>query len=163
MGDAMGAGRVVGVKALVLLIGIPVVEIVVAVWVAGLIGVGWMLLLLVGLTLLGLFLLPKVGLGGLRRLQVVAQRGERPGPELVNSGLLMVAALLLIIPGFVTAAVGLLLLIPPVRHGLGRWWGRRFTGSVQVIHAGMGPSDGVVIDTSSSEAMPPTRPELDRP
>ena len=109
----MGAGRLVRVKALVLLLGIPIVEIVVAVWVAGLIGVGWMLLLLLGLTLLGLFLLPKVGLGGLRRLQVVTQQGERPGPELVNSGLLMVAALLLIIPGFVTAAVGLAAARPP--------------------------------------------------
>ena len=50
-----------------------------------------MLLLLLGLTLLGLFLLPRVGLSGIRRVQLATERGERPGPELVNGGLLMVA------------------------------------------------------------------------
>lgn len=137
---------------LVLLLGIPIVEIVVAAWVAGQIGVGWMLLALLALTLLGLFLLPRVGVHGIRRVQQATERGERPGAELVNGGLLMVAALLLILPGFVTGVLGLLLLVPPIRHGVARWWGKRFRGRVEVIHASTGPRGGVVIDAASSEA-----------
>ena len=134
---------------LVLLLGIPIVEIVVAAWVAGQIGVGWMLLALLGLTLLGLFLLPRVGLHGIRRVQQATERGERPGRELVDGGLLMVAALLLILPGFVTGLVGLLLLVPPLRHVVGRSWSKRFDAQVQVVHA---TARGSVIDASSSES-----------
>jgi UPF0716 protein FxsA len=158
----MAAGRVVVMTLLVLLIGLPILEIVVAAWVASVIGFWWMVLALVGLSALGLFLLPKVGLSSIRRVQVALRNGERPAPPLVNGGLMMVAALMLLLPGFVTGVCGLLLLIPPIRHGVARYWMRRFGIRYTVIHStpGGGLTAEDVIDADSSESQPPPRPEL---
>ncbi len=145
---------------LVALLAALLAEIVVAVWVAQAIGFGWMALALVGLTALGVYLLPRVGSQGIRRVRQAVANGEQPGRELVNGGLLMVAAVLLIIPGFVTGAMGLVLLVPPVRHVVAGWWGRRMGTKVQVIQASYG---GSVIDTSASDGPPSQRPELDAP
>ena len=58
----------------------------------------------------------------------MVERGEVPATELVDGGLLLAAGSMLIVPGFVTDAVGLLLLLPPVRalfrNRLGRPLGR---------------------------------------
>jgi UPF0716 protein FxsA len=102
-------------------------------------------------------------MSSIRRVQQALAVGEKPGPELVNGGLLLVAAVLLIIPGFVSGAIGLLLLVPPVRHAVGRWWSRRLGGRVRVIRSSYG---GTVIDTSSdngTQPPPPAPPELDQP
>jgi UPF0716 protein FxsA len=158
------------VTVLLVLLASLLVEIAVAVWVAQLIGFWWMALALVGLSLLGLFLLPKVGMQGIRRVQEAAAKGEQPGRQLVDGGLLMVAALLLLIPGFVTGAMGLVLLVPPVRHGVAGWWSRRIGAKVRVIQATYGGTiittngggSGSVIDTSATDVAspPPSRPEL---
>jgi len=153
---------------LVALLAALLVEIVVAVWVAQLIGFWWMAFALVGLSVLGFVLLPRVGLQALRRVQDSVARGEKPGRELVDGGMKLVAATLLLIPGFVTGAIGLLLLVPFVRHGVARWWGRRINAKVEVIRASYG---GAVIDTSATEGTSPTdssessapRPELPAP
>ncbi|MFF2851201.1 FxsA family membrane protein [Streptomyces sp. NPDC058001] len=52
-----------------------------------------------------------------------AQRGENPetGARSEGNGLVMLAGLLLIIPGMISDAVGLLLLVPPVRKALSRY------------------------------------------
>ncbi|MEU8837769.1 FxsA family membrane protein [Streptomyces roseus] len=60
-----------------------------------------------------------------------AQQGQQPPFQAAKAqsgsgnGLTMLAGLLLILPGLLSDAVGLLLLIPPVRA----WTGRRLTGS----------------------------------
>ncbi len=48
-------------------------------------------------------------------LQQSAQRREVPAKELMDRFLKVVGGTLLVIPGFVTAAIGLLLFLPPVR------------------------------------------------
>jgi UPF0716 protein FxsA len=148
------------VAVLVALLASLLVELVVAVWVAQAFGFGWMVLALVGLTALGLFLLPRVGLQGIRRVQQAVAAGEQPGRSMVDGGLLLVAAVLLIIPGFVTGVMGLALLVPPVRHAVAAFWSRRLGLRVQVLKASYG---GSVIDTSATDAPPPARPELDAP
>ena len=145
---------------LVALLAALLVEIVVAVWVAQLVGFWWMALALVGLSALGFFLVPRVGLQAMRRVQESVAKGEQPGRELVDGGMKLVAAILLLIPGFVTGAMGLLLLIPPVRHSVARWWGRRINAKVQVIRASYG---GAVIDTSATEGSSPAPPPAERP
>ncbi len=106
--------------ALILLLAVPIIEIIVAVWVADLVGFGWMALALVGLSLLGLLLLPRVGMSSYRRVRESVARGEQPGAQIVGGLLLLLAAVLLLVPGFVTGAIGLLLLVPPVRRAAAR-------------------------------------------
>jgi UPF0716 family protein affecting phage T7 exclusion len=43
-------------------------------------------------------------------------RAGRPGNEVMQGAMIVLASILLLIPGFVTDAVGLLLFVPPVRE-----------------------------------------------
>jgi UPF0716 protein FxsA len=100
---------------LALLIAVPLVEIYVMIqvgqWIGALNMVGLLLLVSIG----GIFLVKHQGIGVFRRIRGALDAGRVPGPELLDAALLLVAGLLLVIPGFVTDFFGLLLLLPPVR------------------------------------------------
>jgi UPF0716 protein FxsA len=103
--------------ALAPLVGVTaaVVEVLAFVAVARPLGAGWAVLLIALSSVVGLVLLRREGVRAWRRFRVVAERGEPPGRQ-VSDGLVgLVGALLLAIPGFVSAVLGLLLLTPPVR------------------------------------------------
>ncbi len=94
---------------------LPIVELYVIVTVSGLIGLVPTLALLVAVSLGGAWLVKRQGIGVWGRTRSVVERGEVPAAEMVDGGLLLAAGSMLIVPGFVTDAVGLLLLLPPVR------------------------------------------------
>src|SRR5262245_44252503 len=71
------------------------------------------LLLLV--SLFGAWLVKRQGLGVLARIREQRMAGRLPAAEVFDGALILVAGVLLVIPGFVTDALGLLLLIPPIR------------------------------------------------
>ena len=100
---------------LFILIGIPVIEIYVFAEVGGIIG-GWAT---VGLTLLtaalGALLFRSQGTAVLKRAQEQLRREETPLAEIIDGIGLLLAALFLFLPGFVTDAAGFLLFIPPLR------------------------------------------------
>jgi UPF0716 protein FxsA len=97
-----------------------IAELVAFVFVARYIGVGWTVLLVVATSLLGAFLLKREGTRAWTRFRDVQEAGGRPGPHLVRAVVGLGAALLLVVPGFLTDIAGLLLLIPPVRSLAGR-------------------------------------------
>src|SRR5262245_28956540 len=140
----------------VLVLGLPILEIAVAALVASWIGFGWMLLLLIGLSALGVLLLPRIGISAFGRVRQSIDRGQDPSSEIVSRMLLLLAAVLLILPGFVTGAIGLVLLLPPVRHAAARYATGRIHGRVQVVRATYGR--GEVIDTDARETAPRPRP-----
>ena len=76
------------------------------------------------------------------RVQERLQRGEAPADELVGGLFLLFGGALLITPGFVTDAIGFLLLLRPTRmllvHALGK-------SLVSQLHARAGRSGGAVI------------------
>ncbi|MFJ7068957.1 FxsA family membrane protein [Streptomyces sp. NPDC101115] len=90
------------------------------------------LLLLVGGGVLGAAVIKRAGrrafanlTGTFQRAQEAAQRGEMPtapgkAAAADRNGFLMLGGLLLMIPGLISDAVGLLLLVPPVRAAVGR-------------------------------------------
>ena len=98
-----------------LFVVVPLVELYVLVVVAG--AIGWLpaLALLLGVSFLGVWLVKREGVGVLRRTRDTLARGEMPANEMIDGGLLVVAGVLCVVPGFVTAAMGLLLILPPVR------------------------------------------------
>ena len=55
------------------------------------------------------------GMQVLLRVQASFQRREAPAFELLEGAAILIAGVLLLLPGFVTDAVGYLLLIPPLR------------------------------------------------
>lgn len=93
----------------------PLVELYVIVQMAQRIGLLPALGLLVLLSLFGAWLVRREGVAVLRRLRGSLADGELPTKPLVDGGLIVVAGALCIVPGFVSACIGLLLLIPPVR------------------------------------------------
>ena len=104
----------VGLLLLVLL-AVPIAELFVIVRVAGGIGIGNTLLLLVAVSVIGVWLAKYVGLGVLRRMQDVVARGRVPSRELVDGALVLLAGVLLVAPGFLSDVVAVLLLLPPTR------------------------------------------------
>ncbi|MEV8517020.1 FxsA family protein [Dactylosporangium sp. NPDC051484] len=97
-----------------------VVEITVFVLVAHAIGWAWAVLIGLATMLIGAMLVKREGVRAWSGFRDALAEGRPAGGE-VSDGLTgLIGALLLIVPGFVTAAAGLLLLAPPVRAYTGR-------------------------------------------
>lgn len=114
---------------LLLFVVLPVLELVVLVRVAGALGVLETIALLVLIGAFGWWLCKLQGLSVLRRIQDTVARGEAPGRDLADGGLIAAAGLFLLLPGFVSDIAALVLLLPPtravVRGALGALVGRR--------------------------------------
>lgn len=123
-----------------LFIVVPIVEIYVAVLVGHAIGALNTIGLLALLSILGVWLTKHEGLSVISRIRQQLDAGRMPTNELIDGGLVLAGGVLLIAPGFVTDAVGLLLLFPPTRlvaRGILR---RRFRG--RVTYFGRPTGDG---------------------
>ena len=108
----------------------PIVEIALFVQVAQRIGVFDTLALMLAISLFGAWLIKRQGVGTLARMRADLDDGRVPTGPMTDGALLAVAGFLLLVPGFVTDAFGLALLIPPVRAGVRRVLGLRFTARV---------------------------------
>jgi UPF0716 protein FxsA len=122
------------------------------------IGFGWAVLLLIGVSALGPFLIKRAGLGVLARTQERIAQGDLPTRELLDGVVVLAAGIMICIPGFISDALGLLLLIGPVRHTLIRVGGRGMARRVETMR----PVGWGVIDVRTwppSEDTPaPTQP-----
>ncbi len=110
---------------LLLLIGLPVLELLVLIQVGRHIGALPTLGLLVLTALLGLALLRRQGYAILASARSRVALGELPGAEMLSGLFLAAAGMLLLIPGFITDVLGLCCLLPPLRRGLIAWVARR--------------------------------------
>ena len=122
---------------LVLLIVVPVAELYVILQVAHLIGLVPTLVVLLAVSFLGAWLLKREGTAAWRRVREATERGEMPATQVADGALVLLGGALLMTPGFITDAFGLLLLVPGVRvalrGGIRRllWrWGRNRVGIV---------------------------------
>jgi UPF0716 protein FxsA len=113
-----------GIALRLLVIALPLMEIAAFVLVGQAIGVGATLLLVLAAAVAGALLVKSRGLALLARFRDMARRGEWPGAEPFDDFLLILAGLLLILPGFVSDAVAVALLFGPLRRAIHRW-GRR--------------------------------------
>ena len=99
-----------------LLICWPVAEILAAVAVGHAIGVLPTLLLLIASWPLGIWALGSQGRAAWRRLGEAIDARRPPGREVLDGALVVIGGALLIIPGFITDAIGVVLLLPPMRR-----------------------------------------------
>ena len=155
---------------------VPILELAVFLQVAQWIG-GWeALFLLLAISLAGFWLVKVQGVSVFRQgplgpgqVAGVFRQGRSelnqrrvPGRSIVDGALIVAAGGLLIIPGFVTAILGLALLIPPtripVREFLIRRWTKRYAvRRVPMSTAAPRPTvirvDSVVVDRSEPEQL----------
>ncbi len=121
------------------------VEIAAFVVVADRIGVLLALVILFGVSALGPFVVKRVGVGVLAHTRERLERGELPTRELLDGIVVLAAGALITVPGFVGDAVGLALMVGPVRHAVIRLGGHRLARHVRRFPAGGIP----VIDARS--------------
>ena len=105
---------------LLIFVGIPLMELSVLIEVGSDIGAFSTILLCLLTAAIGLSLIRMQGLKVIADLQNASQDGQPLVEPLVHGFFLLVAGVCLFFPGFVTDAIGGLLLIPPVRLALGR-------------------------------------------
>jgi UPF0716 protein FxsA len=101
--------------ALLFLILWPIAELFVAIKVAEAIGVLLTVILVLAGWPLGMWLAKTQGRAAWRRLSTAVERGRPPGREAIDGALVLIGAILLIVPGFITDGLGLLLLLAPTR------------------------------------------------
>ncbi|HIC79791.1 MAG TPA: FxsA family protein [Kiloniellaceae bacterium] len=150
--------------ALVLLavfIGLPLLEIAVFIEVGSAFGVWPTIAATVATAIAGSLLLRAQGLATLLRARAQMDQGQLPAREMFEGICLVLAGALLLVPGFVTDALGLLLFVPPFREVL-----RRFIGHRLAARGGQGRTrifvDGQEVNPNSWEGGGPARPDDDR-
>jgi UPF0716 protein FxsA len=111
---------------------VPIVEIYVIVQVGEAIGVIPTVLLLLADAVLGTWIFRREGRRAWRALQQAIGEHRVPTREVADGALIVLGGALMLAPGFVTDAVGLLCVLPPTRAMLRRalsvWVGRRLVG-----------------------------------
>ena len=104
-----------GWAVLVAFIVVPLAEIYVLIQVGQVIGIWWTILLLVADSVLGTWLIRREGGRAWRALQVALSSGRMPARELADGALILIGGTLMLSPGFVTDAFGILLILPVTR------------------------------------------------
>jgi UPF0716 protein FxsA len=143
----------------------PLVELAVFVQVSQWIGFLDAFGLLLVISVIGVLIVRSQGLGVWRRVRAQIRQGIVPTADLVNGLLILVAGLLLILPGFVSSVVGLLLLLPPVRAFFRGRLQKRYTVRaanhvVKVVNTRTSnsratPSDAIEVLPPAARPLPP--------
>jgi UPF0716 protein FxsA len=97
------------------LIALPIIEIAIFIKVGQVIGLLPTLALIIGAAILGGLLLRQQGLSVLTQLRDNVNTGRMPGRTIADAMMIGLAALFLVLPGFLSDLVALALLLPPVR------------------------------------------------
>ena len=98
-----------------LLIALPLTELYLMIQVGDVIGVLPTVFLVLALSISGAFVLRYQGRDAWRRFTYALRDGRTPTREVSDGLLIFLGGLLLLVPGFLTAAVGLIVLFPPTR------------------------------------------------
>jgi UPF0716 protein FxsA len=137
----------VGWALLLAFVVVPLAEIYVLIQVGQVIGVWWTILLLVADSLLGTWLIRREGGRAWRALQAALSSGRMPARELADGALILIGGTLMLAPGFVTDAVGILLILPLTRPVARRLLTTVVARRLVVVPPGSRrpPSDGPVV------------------
>ena len=99
----------------IVFIVVPLVEIYVLIQVGQVIGAWWTILLLVLDSLFGTWLIKREGARAWLALRTALETGRMPARELADGALILVGGTLMLSPGFVTDALGIVLILPLTR------------------------------------------------
>lgn len=113
---------------------LPIVEIALFIQVGSAIGVLPVIALVLASAVLGVAVMRRQGAQAAMDVQRAMQDFRDPAKPMAHGALVMIAGALLVLPGLFTSALGLILLIAPVRELILR----RMAGRVRVTRAGFG-------------------------
>ena len=148
-----------------LFLTLPLIEIALFVTVGGWLTLWPTLAIVLGTGVLGVFVMRLQGLRAVLDMRNSMKTMQNPLSPMANSAMIMAAGVLLILPGFLTDTIGLLLLVPFVRH----WVIGRFAGKMRIFttpapnpdwrNGGQNRYSDETIDAEYSE-IDPERPPL---
>jgi UPF0716 protein FxsA len=120
------------------LVGVPIVEVFVFIEVGR--AIGWLLavLLLIGTSVLGARLLRIQGRSAIERVSLAVSERRAPARAAIDGALGFLGAVLLSVPGFVTDVLGALLLLPATRALTRSWLSRHYAGRMMSFVAAAG-------------------------
>ena len=137
------------------LVLLPVAEVWLVIEVGGRLGVIGTVAALVAVSIIGTALVRAEGLRVMRAFLESSGRGAMPTREIVHGAFLVASGVLLLVPGFVSDILGILLLLPPVRAAAAALVVRRGRGSgrVTVVRSDFvsGATTGIIDVASSKE------------
>jgi UPF0716 protein FxsA len=152
---------------------LPFLEIAGFVWIGSRLGLAFTLIWVLGAMVAGLFLLRRTGMQAVGKLRAALADGTEPGHSLLDAACFTAAAMLLIIPGFFSDALALLLMLPATRHWLLRRTASHFEARV---YRRPGPAGGTIDgnftvvpeeektrDPQPTRRIEPARPGSNRP
>jgi len=108
-------------RLFLLFLAVPLAELYVLIHVGRVIGAGWTILLVILTAAAGAALAKAEGLRTLAAIQSSLVAGRPPTNELIEGAMILAAGLTLLMPGFLTDALGLLILFPVTRRPIRRW------------------------------------------
>lgn len=117
-------------RLLLLFIIVPLLELYVIIEVSSRVGLLETIVLLVVVSAVGAALARREGYNTVRRIQEEMARGRMPGDPLLEGAVILAGAVLLLTPGFITDALGLLMLLPPTRKAALAFIKRRLRRSI---------------------------------
>lgn len=101
---------------LLLIIALPAIEISILLLSGHFIGI-WPTLCIILLTgILGIFLAKRQGTATIRRAEEQMRYGSMPGNEILDGICILIGSILLLLPGFLSDIVGIILLLPFTRN-----------------------------------------------
>ena len=109
-----------------LFIGLPLLELYILIKIGSYLGAFLTVALIIFTALLGLLLARFEGLRTLHQIRQSLSQGIVPAEEMLDSVLIFAGGVLFVIPGVLTDVVALVLLIPFTRTIFKRWLRRRF-------------------------------------
>jgi UPF0716 protein FxsA len=137
--DALSPDPAEGLPCVVFFISLLLIvaaEVAAFVLVGEQVGFGWALLILILVSALGPFVVRRVGSGVLARTRERLALGEVPTRELLDGLVVLIGGVMICVPGFIGDAIGLLLMISPVRHLVIRAFGHQLARRVQKMPPG---------------------------
>jgi UPF0716 protein FxsA len=146
-------------KLLLLLVLLPLAELYLLLRLGAHFGALPVLGLLLVSAVLGLLLARTEGARVLRQVQAALARGQQPDEAMLSGALVVGGGALLVLPGVLTDALGLVLLVPFSRRLVAARLRRSFAG--RIVRMGpLGPS-GPLRDVGPRVARPPLRGDVD--
>lgn len=138
-----------------LILAVPLLEIGLFVTLGGILGLWGTLIFVLASSVLGASILRRAA-GSVQR------RGRSPLHQMASGGFSVVAAMLLILPGFLTSALGLILLIPIVQRVVIALVGQRLAARGFTFGTRTPPDEVVegeftVVVEPRDETLPPSR------
>ncbi|WP_017186294.1 FxsA family protein [Alkalibacillus haloalkaliphilus] len=105
----------------VLIIVVSAIEIALFVWLGNILNIWFVLLGIITTGFLGAILAKQQGIETLNRARLEMAKGRAPKEEIFDGVSILLGAVVLFTPGFLTDAFGFMLLIPITRRPMKKW------------------------------------------